>query len=115
MKKLLLFAVTFFNLISLSAQNYTYQISTGVDKAFDDAFNDATPPSSIGSPNHNAFSTTLNLPFTWKFYGQTVSSYKISTNGFITFNTANSVNDTVNTTLPTAGGPNNAIYGFWDN
>jgi hypothetical protein len=115
MKKLLLFAVTFFNLISLSAQNYTYQISTGVDKAFDDAFNDAAPPSSIGSPNHNAFSTTLNLPFTWKFYGQTVSSYKISTNGFITFNTANSVNDTVNTTLPTAGGPNNAIYGFWDN
>lgn len=115
MKKLLLFAIAFVCLSGLNAQNYTYQVTTGVEKEFDDAFNDATPASSIGSPNHNAFSNTLNLPFSWKFYGQTVSSYKISTNGFITFNTATSVNDTNNTTLPTAGGPNNAIYAFWDN
>lgn len=55
-----------------------------------------------------------DLPFAFQFYGQTVSSYRISENGYITFNAPSGVSIDNNTSLPNTGGPNNAIYALWD-
>jgi len=57
--------------------------------------------------------TTVNLPFTFKFYGVDYSQASISSNGFIAFgSTQNS--DWRNWHLPGAGGPNPMIAAFWD-
>jgi len=61
------------------------------------------------------FTQWLPLPFDWNFYGEPVTGYYISENGYITFDqnaTQVSLND--NDALPTQMGPNNAIYAFWD-
>ncbi len=55
------------------------------------------------------------LPFPFEFYGVPVSGYVASKNGFISFNEAAANSGaSQNTALPTADGPNNAIYAFWD-
>jgi hypothetical protein len=58
-------------------------------------------------------SSLISIPFTWRFYGNVVTGYYASDNGYIAFDntvTSNSVNDLP----PSASGPNNAIYAFWD-
>lgn len=55
------------------------------------------------------------LPFPFEFYGVPVNGYVASKNGFISFNEAAANSGaSQNTALPTADGPNNAIYAFWD-
>ena len=55
----------------------------------------------------------INLPFIFTFYGDTHSFMYVSTNGFITFNTAGAwwwINDPI----PDASAPNNYIAALWD-
>ena len=54
----------------------------------------------------------VTLPFPFTFYGQTVTSGNVCTNGFITFGTGTC--PFTNSGIPSAGTPNNAIYPFWD-
>jgi N-acetylneuraminic acid mutarotase len=54
----------------------------------------------------------VTLPFPFSFYGQTYTSGNVCTNGFITFGTGTC--PFVNSGIPSAGTPNNAIYPFWD-
>ena len=56
--------------------------------------------------------TTIALPFAFKFYGNTYSSATVSSNGFVGFG---SLADSYyqNACIPTATLPNNAIYAFW--
>jgi len=56
--------------------------------------------------------TSVALPFAFKFYGSTYTSARVSSNGFVGFG---SLADAYyqNSCLPAATLPNNAIYAFW--
>ncbi len=56
--------------------------------------------------------TTLSLPFAFPFYGNTYSSIKASTNGFLTF--GNNATAYSNSGIPNSSEPNNLITAFWD-
>lgn len=63
---------------------------------------------------NDVLSTWQTLPFTWNFYGQSVNGYFASDNGYITFDQNASTSYPINSSVPSALGPNNAIYAFWD-
>lgn len=56
---------------------------------------------------------TVNLPFSFKYYGVDYSRASISSNGFIAFGETND-SDWRNWRLPDAGGPSPMIAVFWD-
>ena len=56
---------------------------------------------------------TVNLPFTFQFYGVDYTQASISSNGFIAFGETNDA-DWRNWRLPDAGGPSPMIAVFWD-
>lgn len=63
----------------------------------------------------NAWIDTQPIPFDFEFYGGTVTEFKCSLNGLVTFDTSvagTPAND--NVSLPTALLPDNTIAGFWD-
>ncbi|WP_330186103.1 RHS repeat-associated core domain-containing protein [Dactylosporangium sp. AC04546] len=55
----------------------------------------------------------INLPFAFKFYGQSYATASLSTNGLLSFAGANP--DSTTAALPSTAPPNAAIYPFWDN
>jgi hypothetical protein len=64
-------------------------------------------------PQDNTLSTWQTLPFPWKFFGQDVTGYFISDNGFITFDNAAKASPAANTSLPNATAPKNSIFALW--
>ncbi|PHR26335.1 MAG: hypothetical protein COA38_14990 [Fluviicola sp.] len=94
-----------------TAQNYGSGTGTGTADPY--AYNN-TGTTVLAVPSDDVLSTAQTIPFAWNFFGVAVTSYKASDNGYITFDGAASVSDPVNTSIPSAGGPNNAIYAFWD-
>ncbi len=56
---------------------------------------------------------TVNLPFSFKYYGVDYSQASISSNGFIAFGATNDA-DWRNWRLPDAGGPSPMVAVFWD-
>jgi subtilisin-like proprotein convertase family protein len=87
----------------------TYQLDTSC------SFSPITPvsPTTL-TLGDDVLSAAINLPFTFKFYGQNRTAIKISSNGWITFNTALTGSALGNTLLPNAGVPNDVIAGMWD-
>ncbi len=75
-----------------------------------------TPPASPTSVvlGDDVLSSAITLPFAFKFYGQPKTAIKISSNGWISFNTALTGSTLGNTLLPNAGVPNDVIAGMWD-
>lgn len=75
-----------------------------------------TPPASPTNVvlGDDVLSSAITLPFAFKFYGQTKTAIKISSNGWISFNTALTGSALGNTLLPNAGVPNDIIAGMWD-
>ena len=66
--------------------------------------------------NGNGISTsshTIDLPFTFKFYGIEYNQITINTNGWITFGESN-ITSFRNYPVPGAGGPSPMIAAFWD-
>lgn len=61
-----------------------------------------------------ALTTWQVLPFPWTFYGETVTGYYASDNGYITFDSLAATSVSSNDLPPTATGPNKAIYALWD-
>jgi N-acetylneuraminic acid mutarotase len=54
----------------------------------------------------------VTLPFAFSLYGQSYTSANVCTNGFITFGTGTC--PFTNSSIPSTGTPNAAIYPFWD-
>jgi hypothetical protein len=114
MKKTLLSMVA---LIAISgsamAQGYYSITSTGTPS---DYTSGSVQGSAIIPNNSNdILSATQTIPFAWNFYGQAVTSYKASDNGYITFDNAETTSQSNNISIPDASAPKNAIFGFWDN
>jgi hypothetical protein len=112
--KLLLLLVALLATSASYAQNYNVNQSTGTSAPF--VWNQATGTADVlNITSDQVLSAWQTLPFTWNFYGQPVTGYYVSDNGYITFDQSATVSDEANTTIPNAAGPNNAIYAFWDN
>lgn len=96
---------------AVSAQNYSTSTSTGTADPY--AYNNAGT-AVLAIPSLDVLSSAQTIPFSFNFYGSAVTSYKASDNGYITFDAAATTSDPANAAIPSAGGPNNAIYAFWD-
>ncbi len=59
-------------------------------------------------------STVQTLPFSWNFYGAPVSTFLVSTSGYITFDVTQTADKATNITLPNITAPKKAIFAFWD-
>ena len=108
MKKQLLAFVAGLGLVTgLNAQNYYSLPSTGTLAPYSSL---ATATVVVAQGSNDVLSAAQTLPFTWNFYGKPVTSYKVSDNGYITFDAAATTSVSVNTTLPNANAPKNAIF-----
>ncbi|MGQ0627588.1 MAG: choice-of-anchor X domain-containing protein [Phycisphaerales bacterium] len=58
-------------------------------------------------------SVNVALPFTFPFWGMAKNNLNICSNGFLSFGNLG-LNTLLNTALPNAAAPNDAIYGLWD-
>lgn len=96
----------------LWSQNYNYNTSTGTFSPYQ--YNDASAVTLLENTSSDTLSAVQTIPFAFNFYGNTVTHYRASDNGYITFDTVGMVSDPANGSLPNASGPNNAIYAFWD-
>ncbi|MCD4697857.1 MAG: VCBS repeat-containing protein, partial [Bacteroidales bacterium] len=68
------------------------------------------------SQSSNYWSTAHSIPFSFQFFGSSVTEIKVSLNGLITFDvSASGTPPNDNTNLPDASLPDNTIAGFWDN
>lgn len=63
----------------------------------------------LNEPSTSVLSGVDSLPFEFKFYGQPVKFYKASDNGYLTFDTAQTISE-----LPNGNPPLNSILAFWD-
>jgi hypothetical protein len=89
----------------------------------DDTFYDQTPQyewfdvAEIGTkielPNISDYTTTVNLPFLFKYYGNVFNQIRISTDGWMAFGSGNQTLP-VNTQLPNNDIVNNMVAVFWD-
>lgn len=113
MKKITLFLLTIGLFSQVKAQNYYYNASKGADPEY--SLNDVLTKGKkiIGYYYNDSLSKIQNIPFSFYFYGNAVTQYKVSDNGYITFNTAATVSDKTATDLPSGTEPNSAIYAFW--
>lgn len=103
----LVFALSFG---AVKAQGYYFIGEVGTDAPY---FYDE-PGTDIITSGNDVLSTWQTLPFTWDFFGLPVTGYYASDNGYITFDQGATTSDPNNTAIPSSGGPNNAIYAFWD-
>ncbi|MFA6571820.1 MAG: Omp28-related outer membrane protein, partial [Bacteroidota bacterium] len=60
-------------------------------------------------------SATFTIPFAWRFFGESVTSYRVSDNGYVTFDVAATTSDSNNVVLPDVNAPKNTIFALWDN
>lgn len=73
-----------------------------------------TPSTIISSGDDVLATTTVTLPFTFNFFGVNKTSLKVSSNGWITFNTGLATSGPNVATLPDGATPGDAVYGIWD-
>lgn len=64
-------------------------------------------------PKENELSAWQPLPFPWKFFGQEVTGYFISDNGYITFDRTAKASVAASMALSDAAAPRNSIFAFW--
>ncbi|HKY33808.1 MAG TPA: S8 family serine peptidase [Candidatus Polarisedimenticolia bacterium] len=67
------------------------------------------------SSTDNALSPIIDMGMTFPFYGTEFSSMKISTNGWLTFDTTTTATASANGALPSTALGRSAIAMFWDN
>ena len=119
-KSLLVLAFAMGGICIATAQNYFFLKTKGTTDPY--AMNPpaATPGltsiiAGTSTPIANQLSTTQQLPFAWDFYGNTVTDYKVSTSGYLTFDPTLAVDNSSNVSLPNAAAPRSTIFAFWDN
>ncbi len=61
----------------------------------------------------DVFSGNLNIGFSFDFYGETFTQFRISSNGFIRLGTAGGSTGITAQNIPNAANPDNFIAGYW--
>jgi hypothetical protein len=117
-KQLLTLASLALTGIGAMAQNY-YAVKQ-IGAPADYSLNYSTGVTSIMAPGSavtvtDSLSKSLALPFNFTFYGVQYTHFKVSSSGYITFDTVQTVNQNSNIAIPSASAPRAAIFAFWDN
>ncbi len=113
MKKLLLFCFALASVASVQAQNYSIaNPTTGTSDPY--AFASLTTTEFFALPQNETYSAVQTLPFAFNFYGAAVTQYKVSDNGYLTFDTADPTSVPTNIAIPSATAPKKAIFALWD-
>ena len=107
-------------LTGLGAMAQNYYAVRQVGAPADYSLNYSTSVTSIMAPGTTAtvsdsLSKALVLPFTFTFYDVQYTHFKVSSSGYITFDTTQTVNQNTNIVIPSASAPKAAIFAFWDN
>jgi hypothetical protein len=77
-------------------------------------YNTLLAVSATAQTANEVMSSSQTIPWTYDFYGTSYSTYKVSDNGYITFDAAETTSNPNNIALPNAAAPKAAIFGFWD-
>jgi thiol-disulfide isomerase/thioredoxin len=112
---LIAFVLTFAMSLGLLAQTNYYILSSvgaSADYNFQTTGTFVMNGTTSGLPD--TLSPALTIPFPFKFYGKDYTKYKISDNGYITFDITQTASIPTNTALPNAAAPKNSIFAFWD-
>lgn len=99
---------------AFSNTNYFILSNVGINDAYNFTTNGnfVINASDAGVPD--MLTAEQTIPFNFSFYGKTYTKYKISDNGYITFDLTATNSIPENTTLPSSNAPKNSIFGFWD-
>ena len=76
-------------------------------------YNTAQGVTKLLTNKDDALSSVRTIPFKFSFFGEEVTQYKASTNGFITFDVSQDSSYPVRADISSADAPNNSIFGFW--
>jgi hypothetical protein len=120
MKKILLLCLSAIVSSAVFAQtkyNLTYTPGVGNPGGLNTDADDAVATwTTIINPSiaENQWSVNVAIPFTFNYYGNPVTNFKVSANGLITFSTTTSMLPNDNVALPTAALPDSTIACFWD-
>lgn len=116
-KSLLVAAVAALSSFGAFAQGYYIIKSKGVDASAYDALSTSgtTIIAASSTAQTGVLSSAQTLPFAFNFYGNPVNQFKVSTSGYLTFNTGLSTDVAANVALPSASAPIASIFPFWDN
>ncbi|MES2560708.1 MAG: T9SS type A sorting domain-containing protein [Bacteroidota bacterium] len=116
-KSLLTLAIATVSSIGAFAQGYYFLKTKGTVAPY--TMNPTTATAVItgtSTAQTGVLSATQTFPFTnWNFYGQPVTGFKVSSSGYLTFNTSMMADESNNIALPSATAPRAAIFAFWDN
>ncbi len=97
---------------------YAYDSVLGYTVNANFAFNVVSPANTpvqyTFADDDEELSTAIPIGFNFNFFGQDYSQLLVSTNGFITFNTATNTSAFTNQVLPNAAAPNNLVALMWD-
>ncbi|MFM6983203.1 MAG: Omp28-related outer membrane protein [Chitinophagaceae bacterium] len=111
MKKTLLALLTFFSIsLSVIAQNYYHLRSDGnlPNGYYLDKIYESSKRILLNEPNNESMSVIDRLPFDFNFYGNTYRSYRVSDNGYLSFDTLS-----ISSQKPGNTYPANSIIPFW--
>ena len=99
---------------AFSQTNYYISSSVGANADYNYLTNGNVVMEGNGPGLADALSAAQTIPFYFSFYGNLYDSYKISDNGYITFDAGAKTSSAANSVLPSVTAPKNAIFAFWD-
>ena len=99
--------------ISAIGQSYYYVYDQGVTDEYDPLGGQGTII--LNDPFDDGFSANQTVPFTLEFFGFNVGPYKVTDNGYLTFDLGPAPSSNANTAIPDVATPNYSIYALWDN
>ncbi len=112
MKKILLFSSLLCSLSAFSQGYWNYK-TIGVTDAYNQFQATASTSIILDKGSNDVLSGANTIPFPFNFNGTTFSSYKVSDNGYLTFDLTATTAQNTPVALPNASAPKNAIFALW--
>ncbi len=110
-------------LLSYTQPNKAYQLSSWLPYNTASTIYDSSVPTSDGWTAISGYSTlasitswssAITMPFNFLFFGEAVSSFKVTPNGLLTFSSSTNLLPSVNENLPSSSLPDKTIACYWD-
>lgn len=118
LKFTLIYLVCFFCVSTAIGQSsYTVSKAVGEGKDFPFVFFRFPPGYNVIMESNNPLDTiseVQTIPFEFEFFGERYSQYRVSDNGYLTFDVTDTISNPNNVALPSGDAPLNAIFTFWD-
>ncbi len=112
MKKILLFSSLLCSLSAFSQGYWNYK-TIGVTDAYNQFQATASTSIILDKPSNDVLSGANTIPFPYNFNGTSYSSYKVSDNGYLTFDLTATTAQNTPVALPNVSAPKNAIFALW--